>query len=127
MTQGNIDLTFVIFLGPSSTFKMMEVENRIETFGGQVDDLPDELRDRRRISGGSGDNGVILEEDEDSRDGDIGLELQEKSLADGTTSAVGGRVIKKVSQITDSILYILTLSTITSVLNSIELHLSSCP
>merc|ERR1719443_1606656 len=68
----------------------MEVENRIETFGGQVDDLPDELRDRRRISGGSGDNGVILEEDEDSRDGDI-----EKSPVDGTTSAVAGRVIKK--------------------------------
>ena len=106
---------------------MMEVENRIESFGGQVDDLPDELRDRRRISGGSGDNGVILEEDEDSRDGDIGLELQEKSSANGITSAVGGRVIKKVSQITDSKFYILTLSTITSVLNSIALHLSSCP
>ena len=106
---------------------MMEVENRIETFGGQVDDLPDELRDRRRISGGSGDNGVILEEDEDSRDGDIGLELQEKSAPDGTISAVGGRVIKKVSQITDSMFYISTLSTVTSVLNSIALHLSSCP
>ena len=72
---------------------MMEVENRIETFGGQVDDLPDDLRDRRRISGGSGDNGVILEEDEDSRDGDIGLE---KSPADGTSAAAAGRVIKKV-------------------------------
>ena len=51
---------------------MMEVEKRIETFGVQVDDLPDELKGRRRISGGSGDSGVhgvILEEDEDSRDG----------------------------------------------------------
>lgn len=79
--------------GSSSNFKMMEVENRIETFGGQVDDLPDELRDRRRISGGSGDNGVILEEDEDSRDGDI-----EKPPADGSTSAVAGRVIKKAKR-----------------------------
>lgn len=72
---------------------MMEVENRIETFGGQVDDLPDDLKDRRRISGGSGDNGVILEEDEDSRDGDIGLE---KPPADGASAAMAGRVIKKV-------------------------------
>ena len=84
---------------------MMEVENRIETFGGQVDDLPDELRDRRRISGGSGDNGVILEEDEDSRDGDI-----EKPPADGSTSAVAGRVIKKVCLTTYSIFHLLTLS-----------------
>ena len=90
---------------------MMEVENRIETFGGQVDDLPDELRDRRRISGGSGDNGVILEEDEDSRDGDI-----EKPPADGSTSAVAGRVIKKVCRTTYSIFHLLTLS----------MHLSNC-
>lgn len=128
MTQGIlVSNFFIIHRSFFHLLKMMEVENRIESFGGQVDDLPDELRDRRRISGGSGDNGVILEEDEDSRDGDIGLELQEKSAPDGVTSAVGGRVIKKVSQITDSIFYILTLSTITSVLNSIALHLSSCP
>lgn len=74
----------------------MEVENRIETFGGQVDDLPDELRDRRRISGGSGDNGVILEEDEDSREGDIG---PQETSAEGDAQGAS-RVIKRVSQIT---------------------------
>ena len=74
---------------------MMEVENRIESFGGHVDDLPDELRDRRS-SGGSGDNGVILEEsEEDSRDGlDTGAGVQSDAAPPG--HAVNGRVIKKV-------------------------------
>ena len=72
--------------------KMMEVENRIETFGGQVEELPDELKDRR-VSGGSGGNGVILEEDEDSLDSiEGGLE---KAQPDGLLP-VNGRVIKKV-------------------------------
>ena len=71
---------------------MMEVENRIETFGGQVEELPDELKDRR-VSGGSGGNGVILEEDEDSLDSiEGGLE---KAQPDGLLP-VNGRVIKKV-------------------------------
>ena len=76
---------------------MMEVEKRIETFGVQVDDLPDELKGRR-ISGGSGDSGVhgvILEEDEDSGDGENGVE---KLPAYGTAAATAGRVIKKVKQ-----------------------------
>ena len=72
---------------------MMEVENRIETFGGQVEELPDELKDRR-VSGGSGGNGVILEEDEDSLDSiEGGLE---KAQPDGLLP-VNGRVIKKVN------------------------------
>jgi len=78
---------------------MMEVEKRIETFGVQVDDLPDELKGRRRISGGSGDSGVhgvIQEEDEDSRDGDT--EPQEAS-ADGD-SLVASRVIKRAKRTT---------------------------
>ena len=71
----------------------MEVENRIETFGGQVEELPDELKDRR-VSGGSGGNGVILEEDEDSLDSiEGGLE---KAQPDGLLP-VNGRVIKKVN------------------------------
>jgi len=77
---------------------MMEVENRIETFGGQVDELPDELKDRRRMNGhgGSGDNGVILEEDEDSGDGENGVE---KLPAYGTAAATAGRVIKKAKRL----------------------------
>ena len=77
----------------------MEVEKRIETFGVQVDDLPDELKGRRRISGGSGDSGVhgvIQEEDEDSRDGDT---VPQEASGDGD-SLVASRVIKRVSQIT---------------------------
>ena len=77
---------------------MMEVEKRIETFGVQVDDLPDELKGRR-ISGGSGDSGVhgvILEEDEDSRDGDNG---SQETSAEGDAQGAS-RVIKRVSQIT---------------------------
>jgi len=73
---------------------MMEVENRIETFGGQVEELPDELKDRR-VSGGSGGNGVILEEDEDSLDSiEGGLE---KAQPDGLLP-VNGRVIKKAKR-----------------------------
>jgi len=72
----------------------MEVENRIETFGGQVEELPDELKDRR-VSGGSGGNGVILEEDEDSLDSiEGGLE---KAQPDGLLP-VNGRVIKKAKR-----------------------------
>ena len=89
----------------------MEVENRIETFGGQVDELPDELKDRRRMNGhgGSGDNGVILEEDEDSGDGENGVE---KLPAYGTAAATAGRVIKKVKQHTWSHPRTLTLTVI---------------
>ena len=77
----------------------MEVENRIETFGGQVEELPDELKDRR-VSGGSGGNGVILEEDEDSLDSiEGGLE---KAQPDGLLP-VNGRVIKKVKHKTLSL------------------------
>ena len=75
---------------------MMEVENRIETFGGHVDELADELRDRRQSGGsGGGGNGVILEEsEEDSRDGlENGME---KLPSDGLNHA-NGRVIKKVT------------------------------
>ena len=76
---------------------MMEVENRIETFGAGVEELPDELKDRR-ASGGSGSNGVndvILEEsEEDSRDG---LE-NAGDKANGVPAAAGGRIIKKVRQ-----------------------------
>ena len=78
--------------------KMMEVENRIESFGNQVEELPDELRDRkdRRTSGGSENNGVILEEsEEDSRDGLEQGDGLEKSNGVPAT-AVGGRIIKKV-------------------------------
>ena len=74
----------------------MEVENRIETFGGHVDELADELRDRRQSGGsGGGGNGVILEEsEEDSRDGlENGLE---RLPSDGLNHA-NGRVIKKVN------------------------------
>ena len=74
---------------------MMEVENRIETFGGHVDELADDLRDRRQSGGsGGGGNGVILEEsEEDSRDGyENGME---KLPSDGSNLA-NGRVIKKV-------------------------------
>ena len=72
--------------------KMMEVENRIETFGGQVDELPDDLKDRR-INGNhlANGNGVILEESEDEDQGEA-AGILEKAPAE----AVGGRVIKKV-------------------------------
>ena len=71
---------------------MMEVENRIETFGGQVDELPDDLKDRR-INGNhlANGNGVILEESEDEDQGEA-AGILEKAPAE----AVGGRVIKKV-------------------------------
>ena len=77
---------------------MMEVENRIESFGGQVDELPDELKDRRQSGGSGGHNGnvnaVILEEsEEDSRDG---LDaVGDKNLSENCPP-VNGRVIKKV-------------------------------
>ena len=76
----------------------MEVENRIESFGGQVDELPDELKDRRQSGGSGGHNGnvnaVILEEsEEDSRDG---LDaVGDKNLSENCPP-VNGRVIKKV-------------------------------
>jgi len=76
---------------------MMEVENRIETFGGHVDELADELRDRRQSGGsGGGGNGVIFEEsEEDSRDGlENGME---KLPSDGLNHA-NGRVIKKAKR-----------------------------
>jgi len=79
---------------------MMEVENRIESFGNQVEELPDELRDRkdRRTSGGSENNGVILEEsEEDSRDGLEQGDGLEKSNGVPAT-AVGGRIIKKAKR-----------------------------
>ena len=73
----------------------MEVENRIETFGGQVDDLPDDLKERR-VNGIPPVNGndVILEESEDEDQGDA-AGMTDKLPADGS-QAVAGRVIKKV-------------------------------
>ena len=81
---------------------MMEVENRIEeTFSGQVEELPDDLKERRvngnhpAINGhGNGNgNGVILEESEEEEDlGDVGME---KTPADAS-QVIAGRVIKKV-------------------------------
>ena len=41
----------------------MEVENRIETFGGQVDELPDELKDRRVNGNHANGNGVISQDE----------------------------------------------------------------
>jgi len=79
---------------------MMEVENRIESFGGQVDELPDELKDRRQSGGSGGHNGnvnaVILEEsEEDSRDG---LDaVGDKNLSENCPP-VNGRVIKKAKR-----------------------------
>jgi len=75
---------------------MMEVENRIETFGAGVEDLPDELKDRRASGGsGSGVNDVILEEsEEDSRDG---LE-NAGDKANGVPPSAGGRIIKKAKR-----------------------------
>ena len=77
---------------------MMEVENRIETFGGQVEELPDELKDRRVNGNGSqanhaNGNGVILEESEDEDLDSAGV--LEKTPVDAS-QAVAGRVIKKV-------------------------------
>ena len=74
---------------------MMEVENRIETFGGQVDDLPDDLKERR-VNGIPPVNGndVILEESEDEDQGDA-AGMTDKLPADWS-QAVAGRVIKKV-------------------------------
>ena len=78
---------------------MMEVENRIEeTFSGQVDELPDDLKERRvngnhpAINGHGNGNGVILEESEEEDLGDVGME---KAPADAS-QAIAGRVIKKV-------------------------------
>ena len=79
---------------------MMEVENRIEeTFSGQVEELPDDLKERRvngnhpAINGHGNGNGVILEESEEEEDlGDVGME---KTPADAS-QVIAGRVIKKV-------------------------------
>ena len=76
--------------------KMMEVENRIEeTFSGQVEELPDDLKERRvqgnHHANGNG-NGVILEESEDEDEGEAGFE---KTPTDAS-QAIAGRVIKKV-------------------------------
>ena len=76
--------------------KMMEVENRIEeTFSGQVEELPDDLKERRvhgnHHANGNG-NGVILEESEDEDLGEAGME---KAPTD-PSQAIAGRVIKKV-------------------------------
>ena len=91
---------------------MMEVENRIEeTFSGQVEELPDDLKERR-VNGnhhainGHGNNDVILEESEEEEDvGDGGLE---KTPADAS-QVIAGRVIKKVCmnsvQQTSAVLY----------------------
>ena len=94
--QLNIIFNRIYVIKENYWLKMMEVENRIETFGGQVDELPDELKDRRQ-SGGSGGHAVILEEsEEDSRDG---LDaVGDKSLSENCPP-VNGRVIKKVKQI----------------------------
>ena len=74
----------------------MEVENRIEeTFSGQVEELPDDLKERRvhgnHHANGNG-NGVILEESEEEDQGDVGME---KAPIDAS-QAINGRVIKKV-------------------------------
>ena len=80
--------------------KMMEVENRIEeTFSGQVEELPDDLKERRvhgnphanGFGNGNG-NGVILEESEDEDQGDAGMEKAPIDPSQG----IAGRVIKKV-------------------------------
>ena len=80
--------------------KMMEVENRIEeTFSGQVEELPDDLKERRvhgnhhaNGNGNGNGNGVILEESEDEDLGEAGME---KAPTD-PSQAIAGRVIKKV-------------------------------
>ena len=76
---------------------MMEVENRIETFGGQVDELPDELKDRRVNGNHANGNGVILEESEEEDLGDS-VGVMEKTPVDAS-QAIAGRVIKKVCDI----------------------------
>jgi len=77
---------------------MMEVENRIETFGGQVEELPDELKDRR-VNGTHANhangNGVILEESEDEDLDSAGV--LEKTPGD-VSQAVTGRIIKKAKR-----------------------------
>lgn len=77
---------------------MMEVENRIEeTFSGQVEELPDDLKERRvhgnQQANGNG-NGVILEESEEEDQGDAGME---KTPTDAS-QAIAGRVIKKAKR-----------------------------
>ena len=71
----------------------MEVENRIETFSGQVEELPDDLKERR-VNGNhqANGNGVILEESEEE---EYGEGVMEKTPTDAT-QAINGRVIKKV-------------------------------
>jgi len=75
---------------------MMEVENRIETFGGQVDELPDELKDRRVNGNHANGNGVILEESEEEDLGDSAGAM-EKTPVDAS-QAIAGRVIKKAKR-----------------------------
>jgi len=77
---------------------MMEVENRIEeTFSGQVEELPDDLKERRvhgnhHANGNGNGNGVILEESEEEDQGDM-----EKTPTDAS-QAIAGRVIKKAKR-----------------------------
>ena len=69
---------------------MMEVENRLsERFDGLVDELPDELNQKRV------DNGVILEESEEEGDGMEGG-VEGERLKSGGLHHPSGRIIKKV-------------------------------
>ena len=110
MIHGRAQLYYFTSLQPQlPQLKMMEVENRIEeTFSGQVEELPDDLKERRvhgnHHANGNG-NGVILEESEEEDQGDVGME---KPPTDAS-QAINGRVIKKVCmysvQQTSAVLY----------------------
>ena len=97
MIHGRTQLYYFTSLQPQlPQLKMMEVENRIEeTFSGQVEELPDDLKERRvhgnhHANGNGNGNGVILEESEEEDQGDM-----EKTPTDAS-QAIAGRVIKKV-------------------------------
>ena len=70
---------------------MMEVENRLsERFDGLVDELPDELNDKKV------QNGVIPEESDEEGDGMEGAVGEGEKLKSGGLHHPSGRIIKKV-------------------------------
>ena len=80
---------------------MMEVENRLsERFDGLVDDLPDELNERRVDK-----NDSILEECEDDEEGlEMGMTGTEPKSVDGLHHP-RGRIIRKVCHVIIDILF----------------------